>query len=171
MSDSASAVAALDGARDRFLDALATVPDDALGFLKPGDDYSLGGLLLHVNGALRRYAEVLTATRTAGGETVDATAIDAGMHEANARSREGLDGEARRREEATLRELHARVVDTMAGIAPEDWETKTPVVYGGSPEPYPTGPGDIAGWLTDHYEEHVPQVAELLEAWRSAAPA
>jgi len=46
------------------------------------------------------------------------------------------------------------------------------VIFGGSGgQPYPTSAADIKAWLTDHYFEHVPHVAELLQGWRAAAAA
>ena len=30
-------------------------------------------------------------------------------------------------------------------------------------------PSNIAGWMIDHYEEHIPQARELLEEWRSGS--
>jgi len=41
-------------------------------------------------------------------------------------------------------------------------------VYGAGEEPYDTSPQDLAGWLSDHYREHVTQTAELIEDWRRA---
>ena len=35
-------------------------------------------------------------------------------------------------------------------------------------EALPTSPGDIWGWLNDHYREHVPQVGELHREWEAS---
>jgi len=43
----------------------------------------------------------------------------------------------------------------MASLAREDWDRKAPVWFGSSVEALPTSPGDIWGWLNDHYLEHV----------------
>ena len=131
----ATAIAALDAARDRFLEAYEPVPEAALAHLKPGDDYSLGGLVVHVNAALRRYADVLDEIWNAGGATVDAGEIDARLIAANLRAGEGLDGAGRQRELETLRALHQRVTAGLREIPDSGWDTKTPVLYhgGGSP--------------------------------------
>lgn len=164
--------AELDRARDAFLGALERVPLEAGAYLKPGDDHSLGGIVIHVNGALIRYSRVLDAiTSGAGASPVDATGIDAGMKAANERSREGIDSEAMGREIAAVTDLHARVAGTLAGLNDEQMSAKTPVVFSGRDEPYMVSPSDIAGWLTEHYDEHVPHVGELLSAWRAQASA
>ena len=41
-------------ARQEWEEAFARVPDEALRYLKPGDDYSLGGLQVHINWVLAR---------------------------------------------------------------------------------------------------------------------
>jgi len=39
-----AALAGFEAARLQWEEAFARVPDDALHYLKPGDDYALGGL-------------------------------------------------------------------------------------------------------------------------------
>ena len=46
-------------AREEWETAFAQVPDAALEYLKPGDDYALGGLQVHVNWVLVHYRRVL----------------------------------------------------------------------------------------------------------------
>jgi hypothetical protein len=45
-----------------------------------------------------------------------------------------------------------------------------PVCYGDAGEALPTTAADIAGWVADHYREHIPHVHELLRAWQASAP-
>ena len=47
-----AALADFESARKEWEAAFANVPDGALTYLKPGDDYSLGGLQVHVNWVL-----------------------------------------------------------------------------------------------------------------------
>src|SRR5216683_1217536 len=54
-----AALADFDTARKEWEDAFARVPDGALTYLKPGDDYALGGLQVHVNWVLLHYRRVL----------------------------------------------------------------------------------------------------------------
>jgi hypothetical protein len=44
-----SAMSDLETARSEWATSFQNVPDQALAYLKPGDDYSLGGLQTHVN--------------------------------------------------------------------------------------------------------------------------
>src|SRR6267143_1697426 len=53
------ALADFEASRKEWDLAFAQVPDEALGYLKPGDDYALGGLQVHVNWVLVHYGRVL----------------------------------------------------------------------------------------------------------------
>jgi len=66
---------------------------------------------------------------------------------------------------AELDRRHDGLVATMASLDREDWNRKAPVWFGSSVEALPTSPGDIWGWLNDHYLEHVPQVHDLHQEW------
>ena len=161
---------ALEDSRRQFVDAMDAVPAGALGFLRPGDDYSLGGLVIHVNGVLRRYGAVLDAILDDASTEFNAATVDAAMEVENERSREGVDPADRAELMTTLTELHGHVMARLEGLDDEALDRKTPVRYGGE-DPYPTSAADIAGWLTGHYAEHIPHVSELVGAWRSASGA
>jgi ketosteroid isomerase-like protein len=163
--NSNSAMADFKTARDEFLATMRGVPSGALGYLKAGDDYSLGGLAVHVNYVLEHYTNVLKAL------------IAAGFAECRPEDPAGLEERARARAGATLRadqveaelarteDLHkqvAGVIDTMA-----DLDRKAPVWYPGGKEVYATSATDVLQWLSDHYREHVPQVETLIAAWRA----
>src|SRR5437588_12408654 len=64
--DRKTALADFETAREEWDGAFAQVPDGALTYLKPGDDYSLGGFQVHVNWVLAHYRRVLDAI-VAGG--------------------------------------------------------------------------------------------------------
>src|SRR5258708_39861376 len=59
--DRDTAMKEFEAARAAFLDAYAGVPDEALAFLKPGEDYALGGLVTHVVAIIEHYQLVLSA--------------------------------------------------------------------------------------------------------------
>src|SRR5437879_13206393 len=61
-----AARADFETARKEWEAAFANVPDGALTYLKPGDDYSLGGLQVHVNWVLVHYRRVLDGILAAG---------------------------------------------------------------------------------------------------------
>src|SRR5258708_22780217 len=64
--DRDTAMKEFEAARAAFLDAYAGVPDEALTFLKPGEDYALGGLVTHATAVLEHYQLVLTTVLDAG---------------------------------------------------------------------------------------------------------
>jgi hypothetical protein len=170
MTTPASELAEFEDARKQFVDAMNRAPSEALTYLSPGDDYALGGLVTHVNAILRRYGRVLDAILADPTGELDAQSIDHDADTENARSIEGLTGADRDPAMATLAELHAHVVAGLSTVSAQDWDRKTPVIFGGSGgRRYPTSAADIKKWLTDHYLEHVPHVAELLEGWRAAS--
>jgi len=58
-------LAEFDAARLEFEEAVRAAPDAALRFKPEGEDYALGGLVVHVAQVLRRYATVVDTIRAA----------------------------------------------------------------------------------------------------------
>jgi hypothetical protein len=163
-----AALAGFEKARADWESAFAQVPDGALDYLKPGDDYALGGLQVHVNGVLLHYQRILGALIAQGFAAVDPLDPPGEGEAVNARAKAGLTVEGRREALAEMAQLHASVLEAAAGLPDESWSRKAPVVYGAGEEPYPTSAEDIVGWLSDHYREHVQQCPELVASWREA---
>jgi hypothetical protein len=163
-----AALADFEAARAEWVAALAKVPDEALAYLKPGDDYALGGLQIHVNWVLRHYSRVLDAL-IANGFAPMAAADPPGEWEAfNKRAKAGLTAAGRIEAVAEMSRLHQSVLKTAQGLEMSDWWRKAPVVYGEGKDPYPTSTEDLIGWLRDHYREHVDQSAALIASWRES---
>jgi len=160
------ALADFDKARAEWESALAKVPDEALEYLKPGDDYALGGLQVHVIWVLVHYRRVLDGL-IAGDFAALGPLDPPGEHsEANAKAKAGLTAEGRRKSLAEMAALHRSVLNAATQLPDESWTRKAPVVYGAGEAPYSTSPEDVIGWLRDHYREHVQQCPELVASWR-----
>ena len=169
--DREQALAGLETARTDWAAAFGNVPDDALGYLKPGDDYALGGLQVHVNWVLLHYRRVLegiVARKFERLEPQDGPAEEGAAREA---AKHGLDAARRNRSMDEMSGHHDAVLRALKRVEPADWERKAPVVYVAGQEPYPTSPADLVEWLTGHYREHVQQAADLTEEWRAAKAA
>jgi hypothetical protein len=167
-TDRNASLAEFAAARDQFVEAVKAVPDEALGYLKPGDDYALGGLVIHVNAWLVHYNRALDEVIAAGFEHVDFADPAGYWQEANARAKEGLTPPERGNALAAMTAAHTELADKITSLSAEDFERKGPVVYKAGDEPYPTSSADILGWMKDHYMEHVPHAKELLESWRGS---
>ena len=163
-----SAIADFEVARGEWESAFAKVPDDALGYLKPGDDYALGGLQIHVNWVLTHYRRVLDGI-IAGrfGQLGPQDAPGEGQA-AVQKAKVGLTAGQRSRSLAERGRLHAAVVTAVTRLPEGDWLRKAAVIYGEGQDPYPTSPEDVIGWLRDHYREHVDQSADLVEEWKGS---
>jgi hypothetical protein len=163
-----ASLADFDEARRAFVDELGAAPPESLQYLKPGDDYALGGLAFHVNAVLEHYLGVLDAM--VASHFHDTEAIDRpGMFAtANARARSGLTPEERSVAVALTEQLHSAVKHRVGAIPVDDFERKVAVRYSAGGEPYPTSPADVIGWLIGHYLEHVPHIRRLLDDWRTA---
>ena len=148
---------------------MAQVPDQALAYLKPGDDYAIGGLLVHVNRVLVHYRRVLVALVDGGYAPVEALDSPSDWSEAAVRAKAGLDAAERDEELRLMRAEHAAVVAAARSISDDDWVRKTAVTYEVGAEPFPSSPDDILMWLRDHYREHVDQCPELVAEWARAA--
>lgn len=163
------AMADFEAAAGEWRASFQRVPDEALDYLKPGDDYSLGGLQAHVNWVLVHYRRVLDAIVACGFGEVgpqDATGeAEAAVHKA----RLGMTPDQRREAMNEMARLHSAVVAAVAKLEEGDWRRKAPVVYGAGQEPFLTSPEDVIGWLRDHYREHVQQSADLVAAWKAGS--
>src|SRR6202049_1849070 len=107
--DRDAALADFESARVEWEAAFAQVPDGALAYLKPGDDYALGGLQVHVNWVLTHYRRVLDGI--VGGSFKALGPQDAqGEGEAAAlRAKEGLGKGERPKAMDEMGRLHAAV--------------------------------------------------------------
>src|ERR1700694_3718004 len=105
-----SVLAAFDEGRTKFEEAVRRAPDAALRFRAPGDDYALGGLVVHVTQVLRHYADVLEAIHTADWQSPTAppnvtTEADAAL------IRDGFGGERRAMILEQMRAAQTALVD------------------------------------------------------------
>ena len=162
-----SALVDFDRAGGEFRELMARAPEDSLRFLKPGDDYALGGLVHHVNAVLEHYLGALDAMRASGFAETTAEDRPGLFEEANARAKLGMAPGERAQALATTDRLHRDVCARISALTPDDFERKVPVRFGPGTEPYPASAADVLGWLQGHYREHVPHAEELLEEWRA----
>lgn len=151
-----AALADFEAARREWEEAFALVPDDALTYLKAGDDYALGGLQVHVNWVLAHYLRVLEGQVVVQDPPLS---TDAKL---------GLTGAKRRKSLTEMDRLHTAVQRVALRLPESDWQRTTPVVYGPGQDPYPTSPDNVIEWLRDHYREHVAQCGDLIEEWRAS---
>jgi hypothetical protein len=165
--DRESALRDFEKARGEWEVAFAKVPDAALTYLKAGDDYSLGGLQVHVNWVLEHYRRVLDGILAAEFAQIGPQDPPGAEDRAREGARRGLTGEERGPSLDEMDDLHGSMRAMCAKLRDSDWSRKAPVVYGEGQDPYPTSPDDIIGWLRDHYREHVEQSADLVEEWRA----
>jgi DinB superfamily len=163
----AAALADFDRAGGEFRELMVRAPEASLGYLKPGDDYALGGLVYHVNAVLEHYLGALQAMRDSGFQETETRDRPGLFEEANARAKLGLAPEERAGALAATERLHRDVKATISGLAPDDFERKVPVRFEAGGEPYQASTADVLSWLEGHYREHVPQAEQLLDEWRA----
>ena len=162
-----AALADLETARGEWEDAFARIPDAALTYLKPGDDYALGGLQVHVNWVLAHYRRVLDGIIAAGFAGIGPQDPPGAEQNARDGAKRGLTAGERGGLLEEMAQLHAAVRSTVSELSGGDWQRKAAVVYGAGEGPYPTSPEDVVEWLRDHYREHVAQSADLIQDWRA----
>ena len=166
--DRSAALADFETARKEWESAFSLVPDGALGYLKPGDDYALGGLQVHVNWVLLHYRRVLDGVIAGHFGQLGPQDAPGEGEAAGVRAKAGLGAGERARALNEMERLHAAVRAAVTRMSDGDWSRKAAVIYAEAQDPYPTSPEDIIGWLCDHYREHVQQSADLVDAWRAA---
>jgi DinB superfamily len=160
------ALSDFEAARKEWDSAFAQVPDEALTYLKPGDDYAVGGLQVHVNWVLVHYRRVLDGLVDREFAQLPPLDPPGENDEFNQRAKAGLTPEGRRQVLADAASVHLAVLEAATELPASDWSRKAPVVYGAGQDPYPTSAEDVIGWLADHYREHVQQCPELVADWR-----
>ena len=164
----AAALADFELARNEWESAFAQVPEGALAYLKPGDDYALGGLQVHVNWVLTHYRRVIDGVIAGGFAQLGPQGGTGEAEAAGQRAKAGLEARERAKAIEEMGRLHAAVVAAVTRLPETDWSRKAAVVYGAGQDPYPTSPEDVVEWLRDHYREHVTQSADLIREWEAS---
>lgn len=165
----AEALAKLDAAYASIVSVFETMPDAALAWLKPGDDYAIGGILIHLIQSLDGYIATLAAIEAAGyrdtnGPGEDEKAVDAGLRHA----RRGLLPEERAPIFQQLREKQARLREQANRASEAQFGALVGVRYPDDEAPYPTSVALVVQWMTEHYAEHVPHAEQLFGLWQAA---
>ncbi len=163
------ALARLDAAHSSIQETFASMPDAALAWLKPGDDYAIGGIVIHLIQSLDGYIRTLEALRAAGFNDTEGPGEDEAVVEAQlAHARRGLDPNERTATFAEMREKQARVAVLAATASEAQFDALVGVRYPGDEAPYPTSAALVVQWMTEHYAEHVPHAKQLFAEWKSA---
>jgi hypothetical protein len=163
------ALAKMDAAHAAIVDTFAAMPDPALAWLKPGDDYAIGGILIHLIGSLDGYIGTLAAIHAAGyrdapGPGEDEAVVDAQL----AHARRGLAPTERAATFAEMRSKHVSLSDLARGANEAQFGTLLAVTYPGDKVPNPTSVALVVQWMTEHYAEHVPHAQALFAEWKKA---
>jgi hypothetical protein len=148
-----------DHARNDFIDMYAQMPDESLGWMPEGDDYSIGYILIHVAGVLTQYTGLVDQIRLGGWGEVHAVYPEPVP----------LDAEVVRATElAGIEAAHDAFARKARELTSAQFEEQADVYFPDTNEPFPTSVRDIMSWLTDHYNEHIPHLQSLLEGWRAS---
>lgn len=169
--DREDALNAFDSAGAVFVAELSVdrTPAPALRYRPAGEDYALGGLIIHVAQVLEKYAGLLEAIRSADWEPVTEPAAPTAGEVDAALVRDGFDEEARVAVLGRVGTAHARLVGAVRAVPGDAFHRAAPVTYAGAAGPFETSPADVLGWVRDHYDEHVRQAADLRSAWETGA--
>jgi hypothetical protein len=163
------ALAKMDSAHAAIVSAFAAMPDGALTWLKPGDDYAIGGIVIHLIGSLDGYIRTLAAIDAAGYRDALGPGEDAAVVEAQrARARRGLAPAERTVAFAEMKAKHVSLSNLARKASEPQFGTLLGVTYPGDETPYPTSVAFVVQWMTEHYAEHVPHAQALFAEWKRA---
>lgn len=174
-SESVTALAAFDQARDAFLTAFAQAPDEALPYVPPGEEYTIGILPIHlqdsINGYLDLFERIVRTDFASFDTSADPDAAE--KAEATAQHHRSLaaqrpTGAERAGMLADLARTHESVRARFAPLDDATFTRQAQIIYSAGGSVYPTSARDITEWVTDHYNEHTQQVGELLTRWRAS---
>jgi hypothetical protein len=161
------ALRTFEQARSDFKQAYADVPDAALHYLPEGDDYALGGLIVHVANAMENYVKLLGRMRSEGFRQTRSAEGSGETPEMLEALKHGFDGPERARHWSRLDGVHAALVNEVNALGENDFQRPAPVLFGTATEPMQTTAAMIMGWMIDHYRDHVGQVRDMLGEWQS----
>jgi len=163
------ALKAYDDAYAAIAGVFGELPDEALSWLKPGDDYAIGGIAIHLIQSLDGYIGTLGALRAAGYRDAQSPGEDErAVDEQLAHARRGLTAAERRATFDEMRAKHARLREEAEAASEAQFGALVGVTYPGDEVPYPTSVALVMQWMTDHYAEHVPHIRELFAEWQKA---
>ena len=163
------ALAKMDEAHAAIVAAFASMPDNALTWLKPGDDYAIGGIVIHLIGSLDGYIGTLAALEAAGyRDTVGPGEDDAIVDAQLAHARRGLGPAERTPTFADMNSKHTSLSDLARSASDAQFDTLVGITYPGDEAPYPTSVALVVQWMTEHYLEHVPHARALFAEWQKA---
>ena len=163
------AIGGLDTAHRAIEETFAAMPDAALAWLKPGDDYAIGGIVIHLIQSLDGYIATLEALRAAGFADTDGPGEDEAIVDAQLmHARRGLTPGERAPAFADMRAKQARLAALAATADESQFASLVGVRYPGDEAPYPTSVALVVQWMTEHYAEHVPHAKGLFAEWQEA---
>ena len=162
------ALARLDAAHRSIQETFAAMPDAALAWLKPGDDYAIGGIAIHLLQSLDGYIGTLEALRAAGFTDTDGPGEDEAVVDAQlVHARRGLAPTERAATFAEMGEKQARLAALAATADEAQFGSLAGIRYPGDDAPYPTSVALVVRWMTEHYAEHVPHANGLFAEWKN----
>lgn len=165
----ADALAKMDAAHAAIVGAFTAMPDGALQWLKPGDDYAIGGIVIHLISTLDGYIGALAAMgaaeyRDTEGPGEDEAVVDAQL----AHARRGLAPDERAAAFAEMKTKHRSLSDLAQKTSEAQFDVLVGMTYPGDDVPYPTSVALVVQWMTEHYAEHVPHAQSLFAEWKKA---
>jgi hypothetical protein len=167
----ATLITRFDAARDGFLAAFAQAPDEALPYTPAGEEYALGILPLHLQDSMNHYLDVYDRMTAANFGPVDLGVAPALAQQEAAQHQRLVTTKPTGADRAALLDslnaTHRRVTERFSALDDAAVARQADVVYSPGTDPYPTSVADIFGWLTDHYDEHIAQTAQLLDRWQA----
>lgn len=163
-----AATAELDAARDAFVAAYEDVPDPALAWLRPGDDYAIGGLVTLLQSSADAYTATLQRLLDAGYRDTQGPADDpAELDRVLEKARAGIPAGDRTAAFAALARSHDRLARLARGVPELAFDRLVGVTYPGDEAPSPTSVRLIVERMATHYREYGPRVRDLLAAWKA----
>ena len=163
------ALGRLDAAHGSIEETFAAMPDAALAWLKPGDDYAIGGIVIHLIQSLDGYISTLESLRASGYTDTDGPRENEAVVDAQlVHARRGLSPDERAATFVKMRSKHARLAALAATAGDAQFASLVAVRYPGDEAPYPTSVALVVQWMTEHYAEHVPHADQLFAEWKKA---
>jgi DinB family protein len=149
-------------ARGELAGAFQKVPDAALQYKGPSDQYALSGIVVHLTATIDHYRRVIEGMLDREFKPFALQPQDPAVEAAHAkRAASGFGAGERNEAFALLESAHDDFAESVLTVQPQDYGRKVPVTYKAGSAAQDTSPSDIVAWLTQHYRQHVADVQKM----------
>jgi hypothetical protein len=152
--------------------AFREIPNDKLSLKKPGEEYSLSGLIVHVTEILAFYTDVINRISVLPAERPSEIRVSKDISDYSKKIiTEGVAPADKPRMLEVLKRTQRYFDDRVNQLPPEAYTIEVPIFYEDDGKSTMTSPALVVKWVTDHYVEHTQTIRDEIGPAPEVVPA